>query len=366
MKIGKNSVNDEDVVIDLKNLIATRLLIQANSGGGKSWLLRRLLEQSHGKVQQIVLDLEGEFATLREHYDYLLVGKEGEVPANIKTAALLARKLLELNVSTIIDLSELKKHERILFVKRFLDSLVDSPKNLWHPCLIVVDEAHEFCPQGRALQKIAALVAIGRKEEDIKMPEKKVFTLTPRVFVPRPIAQDVIQATPKSIPGIPSIPDTLDGEINLSLCEKEIYTLLCQHPDKAFSKPQIAIFTGRSFRSSGFVNSLSRLNILGLIMRNGKLIQVKEIDDSLIGEFDFSKEATISKLSKCEKEIYNVLFDDPNNSFSKEELAESTASNYSVRTSGFVSAISRLNVMELLKRDNGLISLNPEMLEIVR
>src|SRR5689334_16314253 len=30
----------------------TRLLIQANSGGGKSWLIRRLLEQSHGKVQQ--------------------------------------------------------------------------------------------------------------------------------------------------------------------------------------------------------------------------------------------------------------------------------------------------------------------------
>ena len=147
MIIGKNSETNEGVKIDLQRLISTRLLIQANSGGGKSWLIRRLLEQSHGQVQQIVLDLEGEFSTLREKYDYLLVGKDGEIPANIQTAELLAKKLLGLNVSTIIDLSELKHHERVLFVKRFLDSLVNAPRNLWHPCLVIVDEAHQFCPE---------------------------------------------------------------------------------------------------------------------------------------------------------------------------------------------------------------------------
>ena len=135
----------KDCSLNLEKLIATRMLINANSGGGKSWAIRRLLEQSHGQVQQIVIDLEGEFSTLREKFDYLLVGKEGEIPANIRTAELLAKRLLELNVSTIIDLSELKKAERITFVKRFLDSLIDSPKNLWHPVLILIDEAHHFC-----------------------------------------------------------------------------------------------------------------------------------------------------------------------------------------------------------------------------
>lgn len=90
--------------IDLSKLIDSRLLVQANSGGGKSWLLRRLLEQSHGKVQQIIIDLEGEFSTLREKYDYILAGKGGDVPAQPKTAGLLARKILEMNVSAIIDL----------------------------------------------------------------------------------------------------------------------------------------------------------------------------------------------------------------------------------------------------------------------
>jgi hypothetical protein len=36
---------------DLDVLVDTRLLIQANSGGGKSRTIRRILEQTHGKVQ---------------------------------------------------------------------------------------------------------------------------------------------------------------------------------------------------------------------------------------------------------------------------------------------------------------------------
>lgn len=35
----------KNVTLDLDVLLRTRLLVQANSGGGKSWLLRRLAEQ---------------------------------------------------------------------------------------------------------------------------------------------------------------------------------------------------------------------------------------------------------------------------------------------------------------------------------
>src|SRR5437868_15004271 len=113
--MNSNIYLNQSVSIDLPTLLDTRLLVQANSGGGKSWLLRRLLEQSHGKVQQIVIDLEGEFATLREKYDYVLAGKEGDMPADPRSANLLGRRLLELNVSAIIDLYELPQYER----KRF-------------------------------------------------------------------------------------------------------------------------------------------------------------------------------------------------------------------------------------------------------
>ena len=54
--------------IDLEELLATRLLVQGNSGSGKSYLLRRLLEQSAGLVQQIVIDPEGDLVSLAERY----------------------------------------------------------------------------------------------------------------------------------------------------------------------------------------------------------------------------------------------------------------------------------------------------------
>lgn len=157
---------NQNTNIDLDKLIDSRLLVQANSGGGKSWILRRMLEQSHGKVQQIIIDLEGEFSTLREKFDYILAGKDGDTPAEPRSAALLARKILELNVSAIIDLYELHHYERIRFVKLFLDSLINAPKNLWHPALVVVDEAHTFCPekgQSEAASAVIDLATRGRK-----------------------------------------------------------------------------------------------------------------------------------------------------------------------------------------------------------
>ena len=154
------------VGLDLEKFIDTRALIQAGSGGGKSYRIRWLLEQSYGHVQQIILDLEGEFHTLREKFDYVLIGKGGDVDIEVRGAEILARKLLELNVSAIVDLYEFKQHERIRFVKLFLDALINSPKNLWHPCIIVVDEAHQFCPEKGQAESASAVIDLatrGRK-----------------------------------------------------------------------------------------------------------------------------------------------------------------------------------------------------------
>jgi hypothetical protein len=59
-------VGGKKLDLDLPKLVDTRLLIQANSGGGKSWLLRLIAERAG--IQTIVLDNEGEFASLRERW----------------------------------------------------------------------------------------------------------------------------------------------------------------------------------------------------------------------------------------------------------------------------------------------------------
>jgi hypothetical protein len=164
--LGKS--DNENISLDLDTLLRTRLLVQANSGGGKSWLLRRLAEQLFGKVQVILIDPEGEFATLREKFDYVLVGKDGETPADPRSAVLVAHKLLELRASAVCDIFEMKPSERHRWVKLFLDGMIDAPKKLWHPVVIIVDEASVYCPEkgagdSEASEAMISLCTRGRK-----------------------------------------------------------------------------------------------------------------------------------------------------------------------------------------------------------
>ncbi len=167
INIGKNVDTGEDVFIDLEKFISTRAVVAASSGAGKSWLVRRLLGESHGKVQQVILDWEGEYSNLRREFDYLLVGKSGEIPISIKTAEILAKKIMQLKVSTIIDLSDLPRHERIIFVKRFLEALLNLDKELYdHFVMLLIDEIHKMCPQkGECESKNAVndAYSLGRK-----------------------------------------------------------------------------------------------------------------------------------------------------------------------------------------------------------
>ncbi len=166
MKLGTIIDTKRPLELDLDTLVATRLLVTATSGGGKSWALRRILEQTHGEVQQIVLDPEGEFPSLRSQFDYVLAGKGGDVAARPETAAKLAEHLLELRVSAVCDLYELKAAERKRFVRLFLDAMINAPKKLWHPVLVVIDEAHSYCPekgQAESAEAVIDLCTRGRK-----------------------------------------------------------------------------------------------------------------------------------------------------------------------------------------------------------
>src|SRR3989304_6331016 len=153
--------------VDLPRLVDTRMLIQANSGGGKSWLLRLMAEQVADKVQIILLDPEGEFATLREKIDIALVGQGGEIAADVRSAALLARKVIEKRISVIVDLYDLKLPDRRRYVRLFLEALMSVPRAQWHQVLVILDEAHIFAPEksageSEATSAVISLMSQGR------------------------------------------------------------------------------------------------------------------------------------------------------------------------------------------------------------
>lgn len=154
------------VSIDTEKLLQSRMVILANSGGGKSYAVRKFAEEAVRDTQVIIIDPEGEFASLREKFDFILVGKGADVPAEVRSAELLAIKLLELGKSAIIDLYELHPQERQRFVKLFFDAMINAPKELYHPVFVVLDEAHEYAPEGKpseATYAVEAMASRGRK-----------------------------------------------------------------------------------------------------------------------------------------------------------------------------------------------------------
>jgi hypothetical protein len=156
--------------VRLETLYETRLLIQGSSGAGKTQACFHLLEETHGHVQQIVIDREGEFGKLREQFDYLILGADGEkrIPMRKGALELQLHRVLELQISAIYDLSDLVplQQQHVL-----LDSLGDGAPpariRLWDPMrLVLIDEAQWFAPQtGKAesLEALIELASLGRK-----------------------------------------------------------------------------------------------------------------------------------------------------------------------------------------------------------
>jgi hypothetical protein len=129
--------------LDLEELLATRLLVQGNSGSGKSHLLRRLLEQTAPLVQQTVIDPEGDFVTLAQRFGHLVIDAEVHTEQGLQLAGERARIH---RVSTVLNLEGLDAENQLRRAAAFLDGLFDVDRDYWYPMLVVVDEAQLFAP----------------------------------------------------------------------------------------------------------------------------------------------------------------------------------------------------------------------------
>ena len=127
---------------DLEELLATRLLVQGNSGSGKSHLLRRLLEQSAPWVQQVVIDPEGDFVTLSERFGHVVVDAAGSE----RDLAVIATRVRAHRVSVVLNLEGLEPDRQMKAAAVFLNTLFEAERDQWYPVLVVVDEAQLFAP----------------------------------------------------------------------------------------------------------------------------------------------------------------------------------------------------------------------------
>ena len=161
----------EPVGLDLGKLLEGRLLIQGNSGAGKSMLLRRLFEQTFGRVQQILVDPDGEFSTLAEHFDVAVLNAAEILRVGGRALALHLR---EHRYSAVLDLSDAATEDRLAVTADLASGLIEAPEHHWQPVLVLVDEAQTFAPhydtgevtaetRKRSTAALADLMGRGRK-----------------------------------------------------------------------------------------------------------------------------------------------------------------------------------------------------------
>ena len=153
----------QPVPIDLAELLATRLLVQGNSGSGKSHLLRRLLERSAGQVQQIIIDPEGDFVTLGDAYGHIAISA---LEYSIAEVAIFGARIREHRTSVVLDLEGLEMEGQMRCAAAFLGALFDAPREHWYPALVVVDEAQVFAPsQGAEVTEEVRRASLGRDDQ---------------------------------------------------------------------------------------------------------------------------------------------------------------------------------------------------------
>lgn len=149
--------------IDLEGLLTTRLLVQGNSGSGKSHLLRKVIEESATIVQQIIIDPEGDFVGLGDVFGHTVITVEERTIGRLGGIAARARQY---RGSIVLNLESLAPDRQMDAAAAFLTGLFEAPRDYWFPALVFVDEAHLFAPAATATgeedkgTRKAALVAM--------------------------------------------------------------------------------------------------------------------------------------------------------------------------------------------------------------
>ncbi len=139
--------------LNLAELRRTHTLLQGSTRAGKSYLIRYLCETLFGQVQQLIFDVEGEYVSLTERFDYALFSAETPVRPDPDAAPVLIRRLLELGTSAIFDLSEMPTPDQERFAAAAAGELVRASPRVPRSVLVIIDEAQRLAPlagQGEA------------------------------------------------------------------------------------------------------------------------------------------------------------------------------------------------------------------------
>ena len=166
--VGVDQEQDTEISLPVVELLTGRGFITGKSGSGKSntasVVAEKLLDSALGIL---IVDVDGEYYGLKEEYEILHAGADDEcdIVVSPEHAEKLATLALEQNVPIILDVSgyleEETANELLLEVVK---QLFAKEKRMKKPFLLVIEECHEYIPEGGGMDETGKmLIKVGKR-----------------------------------------------------------------------------------------------------------------------------------------------------------------------------------------------------------
>jgi len=162
------TVGGESLELPTVEVLTGRGFVTGKSGGGKSNSVSVVLEELLDRQYPVmVVDTDGEYYGLKEEYELLHAGAdEGcDIQVSPEHAERLATIALEENVPVILDVSGyLDEDEADELVFETARHLFAKEKKLKKPFLLVIEEVHEYIPEGAGMGETGRmLIKVGKR-----------------------------------------------------------------------------------------------------------------------------------------------------------------------------------------------------------
>lgn len=158
-----------DSKLELKKVIGKCISILGIRGSGKSNTGAVIAEELlNTNYPMTIVDIDGEYWGLKERYELLVVGKSenADIQVNVEHARQIAAISIEKSIPVILDMSDFLYEETYEFLLNYMDELWKLAGKFRRPYEIVLEEAHEWIPQGikNDLKEVITRIALrGRK-----------------------------------------------------------------------------------------------------------------------------------------------------------------------------------------------------------
>jgi len=165
---GDAGTPGDPVELPVVEVLTGRAFVTGKSGSGKSNTASVVVEKLlDGGYPVMIVDVDGEYYGLKEEYELLHAGADDEcdIQVDAEHAERLATLALEDNVPIILDVSGyLNEQDAKDLLTAVARQLFAKEKKLKKPFLLVVEEVHEYIPEGGGMDECGRmLIKIGKR-----------------------------------------------------------------------------------------------------------------------------------------------------------------------------------------------------------